>query len=142
MDNKNNNYYDNTSVLELTDADFEGNRIINKNIVGHYGLLKCYAPWCPHCKDLINPLMFLANGLKKEGFKIVSVNSEKTQNICNNIGVQGFPTLFLINPDGTLKDYNSDRSIEGILSEICKHTNSETCCRRERDEIICERNKN
>jgi len=132
-----NNYYNDTLVVELVDKDFSGNKIINKNILGNYGLLKCYAPWCPHCKNLINILMFLANGLKKNNFKITSVNSENST-ICDKLGIKGFPTLFLINLDGTLKKFNGDRSIENILAEICKHTNSKTCCRKEKDELICE----
>ena len=141
---KNGNYYDDSPVLELTDEDFDGEKIISKKIVGSYGLLKCYAPWCGHCKSLKDDLIFLANGLKSENFKIASINSDNvaTSKVCESLKIQGFPTLFMINTDGTLKNYNGvDRSIEALLAEICKHTNSKTCCRRERDELICEMKK-
>ena len=44
----NNNYYDDTSVLELNDSDFDGNKIINNKILVHRKLIShhSYSPKC------------------------------------------------------------------------------------------------
>lgn len=141
MDTKD-KYSKDSGVMELTKKDFNGNKIINRNIRGNFGLLKVYAPWCGYCTRIVDDLSFLAKGLSKHDFKIAAVNIENSEagnrNLQEILGVASFPTLFFINTDGTLEKYESDdRSIEALLQKTCAFTKK--CCSRENGKITCKK---
>ena len=144
MENK--SYYlgNDNKVMELSNKDFRDGKVIHKNFKNKFGLLKAYAPWCGFCKRLKEDLIFLGNGLHKNGFQVAALNCDIEKELSRSLGVQGYPSLYMINPDGSLTEATpNSRSIEDILKFICEYTNnysnntSGKCCRRVNDKIIC-----
>ena len=147
MDNNSDgNYYDETTnkVIELTTKDFKGKTVINENFNNKYGLIKAYAPWCGWCKKLKEDLKFLSNGLFEHNFQIGAINCQAEEELKSQIGVRGYPSLYMVNPDGTMEEATpQSRSVEDILSYICEYTNTHSkrtagkCCKKVGDKIIC-----
>ena len=81
---------------------------------------------------MVDDLNFLAKGLKNHGFIIGAVNTDNIMNkeISINMGVRGLPTLFNVNSKGELTPLECDRSIEGLLKNICEFTNKKTCFKK------------
>ena len=144
MENK--SYYlgNDNKVIELSDRDFNDGKVTHRSFKNKFGLLKAYAPWCGFCKRLKDDLIFLGNGLHKNGFQVAALNCDIYKELSRTIGVRGYPSLYMINPDGSLTEATpSSRSIEDILKYICEYTNnysensSGKCCRRDGNNIIC-----
>jgi len=121
-------------VVELQGSDFNDMTLVHKDFKNKNALIKFYAPWCPHCTDMVADLNFLAKGLSSHGFKIGAVNLTNNSNkeISQKCNVSGIPSLFMANPKGELNKLEiSDRSVESLLNEICKFTNSGICCKKD-----------
>lgn len=58
-------------------------------------LVKFYAPWCGHCKNLAPELDKAASELDESKIKIAKVDCDQDQNkeLCSKFEVRGFPTL-------------------------------------------------
>jgi thiol-disulfide isomerase/thioredoxin len=121
--NMSNNLYDNNSdVIELTEKDFNVIKLTSKPLLGKFGLIKCYANWCPHCKDKVEKMEYLAQGLKKDNFFVAAVNTENCRNLSNNLGVEGIPVFFFVDDKGNLEKLNIKFTLENILMLICEKT--------------------
>jgi len=140
------NYYsgNDNKVIELNITDFAGKKIIHPDFKNNYGLVKAYAPWCGYCKSIKDDIKFLSNGLYKNGFQIGAINCILEKQVSQDLQVRGYPSLFMVNPDGSLKEAMPEsRSVEDILKYICKYTNEHSknnlgkCCRKEGNDIIC-----
>ena len=123
-------YRNNTDVIILTDSDFDNNGKVKKpELQNRFGLIKFYATWCPHCKNKVNDIEFLAEGLEKEktNFYIGVVNIDNEKNIKQKMGVQGIPSFFFVNKNGILEELqNFVFSVENTLLTICEKT--QKCC--------------
>ena len=113
-----------------------------------YGIVKFYAPWCGHCSNMVDTLEFLAKELPKIGkpFFVAAVNctnkSVGNDLLASKMGIRGFPTLFFVNLDGKLEDFNpKSRNIDDLLSEICECTkiynSNNTCCSYSNNKLEC-----
>ena len=101
-------------------------KVVNKNFIAKNGLIKFYAPWCPHCTALVDDLNFLGEGLKNESFMVgaINVDVEVNKEISKKAGISGLPTLFLMDLNGNLEEYsNNSREMPDMLDEICNFTN-------------------
>jgi thiol-disulfide isomerase/thioredoxin len=141
------------SVLELTGKDFkiEGKyvKVINSSFRGINGLIMAYAPWCPHCLDMVEPLLYLGDELKGHEFKLGAINSDNNSNkeICSALGVSGFPTLYGVNTKGFLKELevSGSRSNDNLLLAICNMTKNDEneensyCCAKENNKYVCKK---
>jgi thiol-disulfide isomerase/thioredoxin len=124
MDSK----YGGTSVIELGNHDFQVKRdktkVVHQDFHNKLGLVKFYAPWCPHCTDMVDTLSYLSDQLKDYGFKVSAVNcddtSKQNDQLAQKIGVEGFPSLYFINSKGELKDYTGGRDLKSLLTEVVK----------------------
>ena len=80
-----------------------------------------YADWCPHCvsfKPHYKKAMTELNGNDHKGktLRFVMVDCDKYKSLAKENDVSGFPTVKLLNDDGSSKDYDGERSFEGLTS--------------------------
>ena len=130
------NIYDKTTIIELTTKDFKDEVLISKKFKNKHGLIKFYAPWCPHCKDMKSDLLFLSNGLINHDFVIGVVNTDENKDLSAKFNISSIPKLFLVDSKGKLESLNLiDNSIENILENICKFTKK--CCIKDNNKIVC-----
>lgn len=120
------NHYSGTKVIELSNKDFSSQngklRVTRKGFQQNYGIVKFYAPWCPHCTNMVNDMAYLANELKDYNVRIAAVNCDDNKRgndkLAAQAKIEGLPTLFLLREDGSLKRYDGTRNVEGILTAI------------------------
>ena len=87
-------------------------------------MLLFYAPWCGHCKNMVNQISQLGEQLYDENFIIATFNCEKQKDIPNKYNIEGFPTIYL-SVAGKTELYTGERTIPGFLEHLC--TNLEKC---------------
>ena len=114
--------YTNSDVIELTSKDFNGKILINDRFKNKNGIIKFYAPWCPHCVEMTKPLKFLAKELKKYSFLIGVINTDTNLQLAKTFNISGIPTLYTINTDGKINLYEGNKDIESLLKHICEFT--------------------
>ena len=112
-------------VLELKRADF---KIKNKKIYinndyfnENKGFVVFYAPWCKHCLEFSTILTDLALSYMNV-FPFGSVNCEDIEGgndfLCNEFDIIKYPTLKIINNDGTLQDYIHEYTFDNLIYYI------------------------
>ena len=101
----------------------------HKKFKNNFSLVKFYAPWCPHCKNMVDVMNAMAEALHEYNFKIFAVNCTKTKNgeLAKKMGITGFPTLYLSDNKGLLEEYVDSNDPNKILTKICKFTNGKAC---------------
>ena len=80
-----------------------------------------YADWCPHCvsfKPEYKKAMTTLNGNDHHGktLRFVMVDCDKYKSLAKENNVSGFPTVKILNDDGSSKDYDGERSFKGLTS--------------------------
>ncbi len=86
-----------------------------------------FAPWCPHCKSMIdgedsawNALFRKYNGRK--GITIDKINCDEKPEVATKYGIGGFPTIMLFQGDKTYT-YDGDRSLGSLERFLDSPTN-------------------
>jgi len=78
-------------------------------------LVEFYAPWCGHCKQL-TPIWDKLGEKYKDHETIVIAKMDSTANEIEDIKVQGFPTIKLIQKgENKVIDYNGERTLDGFV---------------------------
>jgi thiol-disulfide isomerase/thioredoxin len=110
---------------EIIGKDLEGNRLKLSDFRGKVVMLEFWAGWCPHCRRLIPYQREFVTKMKKRPFVMLGVNADKKadaaaiqrKNITNwrswqdgpsgPIGakwlIKGYPTVFLLDRQGTIR---------------------------------------
>jgi len=117
-------YDENSCVMELTLKDFKymNNKlyVFNKYFTIP-GMILFYAPWCKTCKNLSDGIIEIAYS-KINTFHIGSVNVENIEmrnDVLSSLAkVKYYPTIKMIQKDGSLKDYDGKLTIDNLLFYI------------------------
>ncbi len=113
-----------SGVIELTSTDFNITKnkvtVINKEFKDKYGLINFYAPWCSHCKKIVELWSDLAIQFKHQ-FIIAAVNCEKKENyeIRNKLRIQEYPTIKFVTKSGSIYDYHNGITKDDFIYYIC-----------------------
>eukprot|EP00096_Caligus_rogercresseyi_P003657 TRINITY_DN1701_c0_g1_i1.p1 TRINITY_DN1701_c0_g1~~TRINITY_DN1701_c0_g1_i1.p1 ORF type:complete len:388 (-),score=136.24 TRINITY_DN1701_c0_g1_i1:160-1302(-) len=112
-----------TSVVKLNKEDFKD------TIAEGVTFIKFYAPWCGHCKRIAPIWEELA--ARFEGVKGVTIakvdctaNDNKNKELCNEEGVNGFPTLNIYESGSKIKEYRGARKVEDLEEFVKEHDKS------------------
>ncbi|GMR42615.1 hypothetical protein PMAYCL1PPCAC_12810 [Pristionchus mayeri] len=104
------NYEQDEGIVILTDANFDA--FLKKNPTV---LVKFYAPWCGHCKNLAPEYEKAANKLSTP---LAKVDCTVETEICKRYDVKGYPTLKFWKEGGEPIDYDGGRDEQGIIDWI------------------------
>eukprot|EP01006_Ploeotia_vitrea_P047016 TRINITY_DN67080_c5_g3_i1.p1 TRINITY_DN67080_c5_g3~~TRINITY_DN67080_c5_g3_i1.p1 ORF type:complete len:479 (-),score=91.67 TRINITY_DN67080_c5_g3_i1:1727-3163(-) len=79
--------YKESTLLELTDSTFDGALKEHDDL-----LVKFYAPWCGHCKNLAPGWEEMAREMK--GVTIAKLDATVQEKVAARFGVQSYPTIY------------------------------------------------
>lgn len=108
-------YDEDDYVVILDDASFINRKIKSTKFRGA-GILKAYAPWCPHCRNKAIAIRSLAEILHDEGSaSAVYVLDVQANNFTSHaLGVQLLPTFFYVDEQGNVKEALTVKSMEDL----------------------------
>ncbi|EEH49549.1 protein disulfide-isomerase domain [Paracoccidioides brasiliensis Pb18] len=104
-----------SAVLDLIPDNFDS--VVLKS--GKPGLVKFFAPWCGHCRNLAPIYDQLADVFANENVHISKVDADEHKDLGRKFGVQGFPTLKWF--DGKSEqpiEYNGGRDLESLVKFV------------------------
>lgn len=119
-------YTDNDPVTILDDASFIGTQgQIKSRVYQGPGVLKCYAPWCGHCKAKVECCNRLAEALQEHGMQVYVIDGTANPVFSNFREVTGFPTFFRVGKDGLISgplEQNGEPvyGTQGLVKSICQ----------------------
>ena len=83
-----------------------------------------YAPWCGHCKTFkpefekatsaMNGKMSKGDKTKGKKVRFEKVNCDDNVELGKKYSISGYPTVKILNDDGTDIEYNGDRTFDGL----------------------------
>jgi len=90
-------------------------------------LLVLYAPWCPHCRTLLDNLPELADKLKDSGVTIGVINADAEPSVQMQFSLHGFPSIFMAH-DGEVYGFPTKvgRNVENLAAFATKDYSKET----------------
>jgi len=77
-----------------------------------------YAPWCPHCKDLMPTWEKLEDKHKSSGIKITKIDCEKDPEQATKHGVEGYPTIIMFKNGKKVATFDNERNEDAIQKFI------------------------
>lgn len=77
-----------------------------------------FAPWCPHCKHMMEGDDSLWSKLKrkhgdKKDLEIEQVNCDEQPELATKFGIKGFPTIVKMKQD-KIETFEGDRTLEAL----------------------------
>ena len=110
-----------SAVLRINSDDFEST--IKEGVT----FIKFFAPWCGHCKRLAPTWDELAAKFTDvKNVKIAKIdctsNDNKNKDLCNDQGVNGFPTLNIYKDGKKVTEYSGSRKVEDLEAFVKKHS--------------------
>lgn len=124
-------------AVALSDKDFKKSfgswKVTNPAFKNKAGMIAFMAGWCGHCQRL-KPNYDRVAALTMPEYPIGYVDAVAHPGLADAVGVQGYPTIFMVNEQGTLSGtYQGDRSTNGFINYICTsgmQGNKSFCTRR------------
>ena len=124
MKQKQDQHFGNTRVRILRNSDFDHGNLARENS-GRSGLIMFYAPWCPHCTNMIPTLNNLAddmsrdNELSSRGL-LGAVDCTENREIAERMGVMGYPTIKIFKNGRYMGDYEGSRDSNELRNFIVR----------------------
>ncbi|KAF2260982.1 protein disulfide-isomerase [Lojkania enalia] len=106
-----------SDVHELKKDTFKG--FIEENDLV---LAEFFAPWCGHCKALAPEYESAATTLKEKDIPLAKVDCTEEQELCQEYGVEGYPTLKVFRGPEDIKPYTGQRKADAIVSYMTKQS--------------------
>ncbi|EAT83174.1 protein disulfide-isomerase [Parastagonospora nodorum] len=85
-------------------------------------LAEFFAPWCDHCTALAPEYETAATTLKEKDIKVVKIDCTEEQDLCQEYGVMGYPTLTVFRGLDNVTPYPGQRKADAIISYMTKQT--------------------
>ncbi|EEB05283.1 protein disulfide isomerase [Schizosaccharomyces japonicus yFS275] len=83
-------------------------------------MVKFFAPWCGHCKNLAPEYEAAAEQLKEEDIELVEVDCTQEAEFCQKSGVRGYPTLQVYHNGENVGTYSGARKQDAIVKYMQK----------------------
>ena len=77
-----------------------------------------FAPWCGHCKALAPEYEEAATSLKEKNIKLAKVDCTEQADLCQEFGVEGYPTLKVFRGLEDVKPYNGQRKADAYVATV------------------------
>mmetsp|Transcript_34566 Transcript_34566/g.87411 ORF Transcript_34566/g.87411 Transcript_34566/m.87411 type:complete len:250 (-) Transcript_34566:290-1039(-) len=95
-------------VTELSDENFDQH--IDK---GGIWLVKVYAPWCSHCRQMEPVWQALAKELEEHNVHVAKIDGTRNRLLMSRFRVEAYPSMFLLR-DSRTWSYQGTRSVSAI----------------------------
>ncbi len=95
-------YVGSDPVVKLDDGSFLRSVKIRDAHWDKPGIIKVYAPWCPHCQASVEAINNLAKSLKKSTVYVIDGTVNPMFRFAH--GVNAYPTFYKVLKDGTVSD--------------------------------------
>jgi protein disulfide-isomerase A1 len=90
--------------------------------IAHVLTSAVFAPWCGHCKALAPEYETAATTLKEKDIKLVKVDCTEEQDLCQEYGVEGYPTLKVFRGLDNISPYSGQRKADSLISYMTKQS--------------------